>query len=231
MPPIFDAMREARPAAILFGMLALAGCGSAVSDSVALGNDPRPNPYTGAITLSSEPPGARCIVTRAEDGSLVAEVTTPGQVPLPRSTAIIEARCSAPARMDTTVLIRPMRDFAADVHHPQPVGTGAAQNAVVVRTGATRRYDDVTVHLPPAPFASAEARDAWFAERAEAMRREAAPYIARARRAPQATMDTAADLERYLAEDLARLERQKAAAMVEAPAAEAEPQRARPRRR
>ncbi|MBR0670293.1 hypothetical protein [Neoroseomonas soli] len=198
---------------------------------MALGGDPRPNPYAGVITVSSEPPGARCVVTKAADGAQVAEIATPGQVPLPRSTAIVEARCSGPARMDTTAVIRPVRDFAAGVHHPQPVGTGAVQNAVVVRTGSTRRYNDVTVHLPPVPFASAEARDAWFAERADAMRREAAPAIARARRASNATIDTAEELERYLAEDLARLGQQKAAATIEAPIVEPQRQPVPPRRR
>lgn len=39
--------------------------------------------------------------------------------------------------MTTTVAIRPVRDFAT--HHPQPVGTGIAQNLEAVQAGRTRR--------------------------------------------------------------------------------------------
>jgi hypothetical protein len=228
MPHFSTGARRALPAAAaLLGLLGLAGCGSALSDSSALGNEARPAPYPGRITLASEPPGARCVLTNTADNSRVGEVTTPAQVTLARSTAIIEARCSAPGRMDTVTMLRPVRDFAEGIHHPQPVGTGAIQNAVVVRSGSTRRYNDVTVAMPPQPFASAEARDAWFADRAAALRQAAAPGIARAQRAPNATIDTAEVLQGYLAQDLARLDAQKAAATLEAPAAEPAPRRRR----
>jgi hypothetical protein len=158
----------------------------------------------------------------------VGEVTTPAQVPLARGTAIIEAACTAPGHMDTTLALRPVRDFAEGIHHPQPVGSGAIQNAAVVRSGSTRRYNDATVMLPPQPFATVEARDAWFAARAAALQAAAAPAIARARRAPNATIDTAEVLQGYLAADLAALERQKAAATIAAAAPEApEPRRRR----
>jgi hypothetical protein len=222
-------LRRSLPAAgALLGLLALAGCGSALSDGTALGGEARPPSYPGRITLGSDPAGARCVLTNTADGSRVGEVTTPAQVPLARSTAIIEAACSAPGRMDTTVALRPVRDFADGIHHPQPVGTGAIQNAAVVRSGITRRYNDATVMLPPQTFPSAEARDAWFADRAAAVRAAAAPNIARAQRAPNATIDTAQVLQGYLAADLAALDRQKAAAIVAAPQAAADPA---PRRR
>lgn len=201
-------------ASILLAPLTLAGCGSALSDSSALGSDPRPPAYAGSIALTSDPTGARCTLTNMTTNSLVAEVTTPASVPLPRSTATIEAACTAPGSMATTVAIRPMRDFAANIHHPQPIGTGAAQNLIAVQSGSTRRYGDTMVPLPPQPFASAAARDAWFADRATQIRQAAAPGIARAQRAPNATIDTAETLRGYLAEDLARLERQKALATV-----------------
>ncbi|MBR0681245.1 hypothetical protein GXW74_12185 [Roseomonas eburnea] len=220
MPPIPTIRRRALPAATaLLGLLVLAGCGSAASDATALGGEARPAPYPGRIGIASEPPGARCVLTNTADGSRVAEITTPAQVPLARGAAIIDAHCSAPGRMEATLAIRPVRDFAADIHHPQPIGTGVVQNAVAVRTGSTRRYNDATVYLPPTTFASAEARDAWFADRAEAMRRAAAPGIARAQRAPNATIDTADVLERYLQEDIARLDQQRAAATIERPTA------------
>lgn len=211
--------RPAAHAALLLAPLALAGCGSALSDATALGSDPRPAPYTGTIALTSEPPGARCVLTNTASGNQVAAVTTPATITLPRGTAIIEATCTASGSMPTTASIRPVRDFAPNVLHPQPVGTGIAQNAAVVASGATRRYDDMVVHLPPQPFASAAVRDAWFTERAERTRQAAAPAIARARRAPNATIDTPETLNRYLQEDLARLDAQKAQATIAPPLA------------
>ena len=224
----FSSLRRTVPAAgALLGLLALAGCGSAMSDGSALGGEARPAPYPGRITLNSQPVGARCVLTNTADGSRLGEVTTPAQVPLPRGTAIIEAVCTAAGHAKTTIALRPVRDFAEGIHHPQPIGTGAIQNAAVVRSGSTRRYNDTTVMLPPQPFPSAEARDAWFADRATAIRAAAAPSIARAQRASNATIDTAQVLQGYLAADLAALDRQKAAATVAAP----EPQPETPARR
>ncbi|MBR0662551.1 hypothetical protein [Neoroseomonas oryzicola] len=217
MPHATPAIRRALPlAAGLAGLLALAGCGSAVSDNTALAGASRPAPYPGSITLASEPPGASCVLTNTATQAAVGTVTTPAQVTLPRSTAIIEARCTAAGRMETVAMIRPIRDFAPDIHHPQPTGpTAVVQVADAVRTGRTRRYENTTVVMPPSPFASAEARDAWFADRAQAIRAGAAAGIAQAERAPQATIDTAETLRGYVAEDLARLDQQKAAATVE----------------
>lgn len=82
--------------------------------------------------------------------------------------------------MTITVAIRPVRDFAT--HHPQPVGTGIAQNLEAVQAGRTRRY------------------------------------IARAQRAPGATIDTAETLNGNLTADLARMQAQKAMATVAAAA-------------
>lgn len=194
--------------------LALAGCGSALSDSQALDGAARPPVYSGSIALTSDPSGARCVLANMATNGQVAAVITPATVALPRGTAIIEATCTAAGSMETTVAIRPVRDFAANIHHPQPVGTGIAQNAVAVQTGSTRRYNDTAIALPPQPFASVEARDAWFADRAAQIRRAAEPAIARAQRAANATIDTAETLRGHLAEDLARLERQKAQASV-----------------
>lgn len=216
-------------ATLMLAPLALVGCGSALTDSSALGNDPRPPPYSDGITLTADPAGARCVLTNMTTTARIAEVTAPARIPLPRGTAAVEAACTAPGSMDTTVVIRPVRDFASNIHHPQPVGTGIAQNAIVVQTGSTRRYNDVFVPLPPQPFASAAALDAWFADRAEQIRQAAAPGIARSQRSANANIDSTQTLQTYLAEDLARLERQKAAATV-APAM-AEPEASRGRRR
>ncbi len=202
--------RSAMGVLALIAPLALGGCGSAASDASALGGEPRPAPYPGRIALASVPDGARCVLTNTSDGARIAEVTTPAEVPLARGTAAIEARCEASGHVETVALLRPVRDFAANVHHPQPIGTGAVQNAVAVRTGSTRRYQDTTIHLPPARFASAADRDAWFEARAAAMRAAATPWIDRAERAPNATIDTADTLRAALAADLAVLERLRA---------------------
>lgn len=199
--------------AALGALLLLAGCASNASDNTALGDTPRPAPWGGQVTIASDPSGARCVVSNA-GAPVTTIVATPGSVPLPRGTAVLEVACSAAGRADTTAALRPGRDFA--VHHPQPVGTGTIQNAVAVRTGSTRRYFDTTIHLPPARFGSAAERDAWFESRATAMRAAAAPAIARAERAPQSTIDDA-DAERaFLAADLARLDQQRASAIVTA---------------
>ena len=200
--------------AALLAPLALSGCGSALSDSTALGSDPRPPSYTGSINLTSDPVGAHCVLTNMATNSQVADVTTPAAVALPRGTATINAACTAAGSMPTTVAIRPVRDFAADIHHPQPVGTGVAQNLEAVQSGRTRRYNDTFVPLPPQPFASAPARDAWFADRAQQIRQAAAPGIAQAQRAPNATIDSAETLRGDLAADLAQLDHQKAMATV-----------------
>jgi hypothetical protein len=225
---IFRPTRAAWPAATaLCGALVLAGCGSSLSDGSALGNEARPAPYGGRITLNSDPAGAQCVLTNTANGSRVAEVTTPAQVALPRSTAIISAACTAPGHLPTTIALRPVRDFAEGVHHPQPIGTGAIQNAVVVRNGSTRRYNDTVAMLPPQSFPSIEARDAWFAQREAALRAAATPAIARAQRSPNATIDTPQVLQAYLDADLATLRQQQAMAMV----AEPPPEPAAPTRR
>ncbi len=218
MPYAATSPRRILPATVaLCGTLALVACGSTLSDGSALGNDARPAPYPGRITLSSDPAGATCVLTNTADGSQVGEVTTPAQVALARSTAIIQAACIAPGHLATTVALRPVRDFAEGIHHPQPVGTGAIQNAAVVRSGATRRYNDATVMLPPQSFPSIEARDAWFAQREAAIRAAAAPAIARAQRAPNATIDTPQVLTAYLEADLAALRQQQAMALIASP--------------
>ncbi len=158
MSPIAAGARRLPLASALLGLTALAACGSSLSDSRALDGAARPAAYTGSITVASEPPGARCVLTDTTTNAEVAIITAPASVALPRSTHIIEARCAAPGRMETTQAIRPVRDFAEGIHHPQPIGTGIAQNTVVVRTGSTRRYNNTTIQLPPMPFASATAR-------------------------------------------------------------------------
>jgi hypothetical protein len=134
-------------------------------------------------------------------------------VPLPRSTAAIDATCVAPGSMETTVAIRPVRDFAANIHHPQPIGTGVA-----VRSGITRRYDDTVVPLATATLRLPAPRRGMpcsptVRNRSARRRRPASPAQSAAQ---TATIDSADTLRGYLVEDLARLERQQAMATVAA---------------
>jgi hypothetical protein len=217
MSSMFPARRRLTVAApALLGALVLAGCGTAhiQADTRALDGAARPAAWNGSIALASDPAGARCTVTR--DGAQVAQVAaTPGNVTLARGNSPAQVTCAAPGRMDTTVTLRPLRDFA--VQHHQPSGPiGAVNNREDIQSGRVRRFYDATVAMPPASFASAAERDAWFAGRAQAIRAGWAPHIARAERANAATIDTAATLRGYEAEDLAALDRQRAASVVAA---------------
>jgi len=203
-----------RPSAALFGLLVLGACaqGSPTADREALNGAQRPAEWNGTITLASDPSGAACTVS--SDGNEVARIaSTPGQVQLARGNSPAIVRCAAAGRIETMATLRPLRDFG--VHHHQPTGPrGAIEHARDLDTGRVRRFFDVTVALPPATFPTAEARDAWFADRATAIRAAWAPFIAQAERSSAATIDTAQTLRGYLAEDLAALDRQKAAATI-----------------
>jgi len=202
----------------LFGLLLLGACGTrhVEVDNRALDGQAKPAAWNGTITVASDPTGARCTVTR--DGAEVARIAaTPGNVRLARGNSPAQVACSAPGRMDTTVTLRPLRDFG--LHHHQPTGpVGAVNHREDIASGRVRRFEDVAVALPPASFASAAERDAWFAQRAQSVRAGWATPIARATRSPDATIDTAATLRGYEAEDLAALDRQRAAAVIAAPA-------------
>jgi hypothetical protein len=208
---------RARLACALLGALALSGCGTyhLRADGDALQNDARPDAWNGRIALTSDPAGARCAVTRS--GAAVVDVTTPGQVSLPRGNEPAEVRCTAPGRMETLVTLRPLRDFG--VHHHQPTGPfGATNNREDIRTGRVRRFFDTNVAMPPASFASAAERDAWFNARAAAIRAGWEPNIARAERSRDGMIDSADTLRGYMQQDLAALDRQRAAATIAAPA-------------
>lgn len=212
------AARRLGAAPALLGLLLLGACGTRhiQVDNLALDGQPKPAAWNGTIAIASDPAGARCTVTR--NGAEVARVAaTPGNVQLARGNSPAQVACSAPGRMDTTVTLRPLRDFG--LHHHQPTGpVGAMNHREDIASGRVRRFDDVTVAMPPASFASAAERDAWFAQRAQAVRAGWATPIARATRSQDAMIDTSATLRGYEAEDLAALDRQRAAAVI-APAA------------
>jgi hypothetical protein len=172
-------------------------------------------PGSGTITVASDPPAARCTVTR--DGNRLAEITTPAPVTLVRGNSPVTLTCTAPGRMTTTATLYPLRDFG--VHFHQATGArGREEQERDIATGRVRRFFDTTVHLPPARFASAAERDAWFAARAEATRASWAEPIAQARRAAAARyngmIDSPETLTRYMQNDLAALDAQRAEAQV-----------------
>lgn len=215
MPSVISHRRVAALPALL-GLMLLSGCGTyhIRADSSALDGQQKPPEWNGTITISSDPAGARCSVTR--DGSLVTEIaSTPANVQLQRGNSPAVVSCSAPGRMPTTETLRPLRDFG--LHHHQPTGpNGIVQGRIDIETGRVRRFYDTTVALPPASFASAADRDAWFASRAQAIRSYWALHIARAERNSDATIDTAQTLRGYMDADLAALDRQKSGAIVAA---------------
>ena len=215
--PSVSARRRATVVPALFGLMLLSGCGTyhIRADSSALDGQQKPQEWNGTITISSDPTGARCTVTR--DNAQVAEiVSTPGNVQLARGNSPATVSCTAAGHMPTTETLRPLRDFG--LHHHQPTGpNGIVQGRIDIETGRVRRFYDTTVALPPASFPSAADRDAWFASRAQAIRTYWTLHIGRAERNSDATIDTAQTLRGYMDADLAALDRQKAAAVVAAP--------------
>lgn len=202
---------------VLAALFALAGCGNyhLRADSEALGGAPAPAAWNGSIAVASAPAGAACTVSR--DGAALAQTTTPAQVNLARGNTPAEIRCTAPGHVATTATLRPLRDFGVKLNQATgPVGTRL--HAEDVSTGRVRRFNDVTVALPPASFATAAERDAWFAARAEAIRADWAATISRAERSQDAMIDSPATLRGYMNADLAALEQQKAATTVLRPA-------------
>lgn len=194
-------------------LFALSGCGSyhLRADSEALGGAQAPAAWNGSITVASTPVGATCTVTR--DGAAVAQITAPAQVSLARGNTPAEIRCAAPRQVATTMTLRPMRDFGVKLNQATgPVGTRL--HAEDVSTGRVRRFSDVTVALPPASFATAAERDAWFAARAAAIRADWTVLISRAERSQDAMIDSPATLRGYMNADLTALEQQKAATTV-----------------
>ena len=152
----------------------------------------------------------------------MAQVVTPARVELLRGNSPATVSCTAPGHLPTTVTLRPLRDLG--VHHHQPIpGRGAQEHRRDLETGRVRRFFDVTVQLPPARFASAAERDAWFSARAEEIRRYWAEPITRAERAVAARyngmIDTPETLRGYMRADLAALEAQRSAVQVGATAA------------
>lgn len=209
--------RASRTIPALAALLALSGCGTyhLRADAAALAGETAPPAWNGNVAVASQPGGASCTATR--DGAQVARITTPAQLRLERGNSPVELRCTAAGHADTVVTMRPLRDFGVQ-HHQATGPVGSMRSAEDIRTGRVRRFSDVTVALPPAGFASAAERDAWFDARAQAIRTAWAVPIGRAERSRDAMIDSPETLRGYMNADLAALEQQKAATTVARPA-------------
>jgi len=198
-------------------LLALSGCGTyhIQADHAALGSESAPPAWNGTVTVSSDPTGASCTVTR--DGTQIAQLTAPAQLRLDRGNSPAALSCTAAGHVATNVTMHPLRDFGVQ-HHQATGPIGAMNMAEDIRSGRVRRFYDVTVVLPPASFATAAERDSWFAARAQAIRTAWAVPIGRAERSQDAMIDSAETLRGYMNADLAALEQQKAATTISRPA-------------
>lgn len=156
-----------RAVVLLAGLLWLPGCATAALNVALRAANPQPA-WNGEVAIATEPPGARCTVERG--GRVMAEVaSTPGTVRLTRSHSVLDLRCAAEDRLEMVELLRPRDDPAVFRMAPNGI-IGATATVISLASARTMRYPgEVTVPLPPVRFASAAARDAWFAERRQAI--------------------------------------------------------------
>lgn len=200
----------------LAALIAVSGCGTyhVQADNAALGGEQAPAAWNGVVAVSSDPTGASCTATR--DGAQLSTITAPAQLQLARGNSPVVLSCTAPGHVPTAVTLHPLRDFGV-MHHQATGPVGSMRSAEDISSGRVRRFFDVTMVLPPSSFATAAARDSWFAARAQAIRAAWATPIARAERSQDAMIDSADTLRGYMNEDLAALERQKAATTIARP--------------
>lgn len=196
---------------VLLGIVALSlpGCATVAMNAALRAAHPQPA-WNGEVAVASEPPGARCTVHRGE--RVVGEVAvTPGTVRLPRSHAVIEVRCLAEGYLEAREVLRPRDDPAVFRMAPNGV-VGATATVISLAAAMTMRYPgEVTVALPPAVFASESQREAWFAQRREAILAARARDIALAEERCAANPEGGCDpalmvMRREQEEDLRRLE-------------------------
>lgn len=194
----------ATPSLLLLLAAALAGCGT-----VAAGT-------SQAVAVSTDPPGAACEMRR--EGELVGAVAgTPGSAEVSKSMRDLVVRCERPGSLPAERTVR--ATFGAATLGNLILGGGVGL-LVDAATGANSRYPEaVALVLPPARFASSVERDAFFAARADAARREAAAEAAAIRRDcppsdPAPCEARVARVEADLGAALARLDAQRASVPV-----------------
>lgn len=145
---------------LLFCGLAASGLGGCAS------RDSGPHQ---TVTISTEPAGAGCLVTGGAEA--IAEVAaTPAAVRLPQSGRDVRVFCTAAGHAPAAAVLPAELDLGRVALATALVGP--APVAGILIAGGGRRYPPgLTLTLPPMRFASAEARDAFFAARAEEGRR------------------------------------------------------------
>lgn len=187
------------------------GCATVALNAALRAANPQP-PWNGEVAVASEPAGAACEVRRG-DRVLAALAATPATVRLERSHDVLELRCRAAGHLETAALLRPQDDPAVFRMAPNGI-IGATATLISLATASTMRYPGaVTVVLTPEVFASDAARESWFAARRAAILAAragaAAPAPEHCRAAADAACAPAAP-DAAQAEDLARLEAQRA---------------------
>ncbi len=167
------------------------------------------------VSVITDPPGATCQIMRG--GSVVGVVNpTPGTVNISKSGQALAVNCTRAGSLSAVHSVS--AEFQAMTVGNLLLG-GIIGVAVDAASGAMSRYPDtVTITLPPERFASAPARDAFFATRQADTRRSFGERIATARGhcgSTDATCPAAAQLEAERDVELARLEAQRLAAGVD----------------
>ncbi|MEO3475074.1 hypothetical protein AAFN86_24655 [Roseomonas sp. CAU 1739] len=199
------------------GVLSLPGCATVAMNAAMRAAYPHP-PWNGEVALASEPPGAHCAIHRGDN--VVGEVAAaPGTVQLTRSHAALEVRCQAEGYIETTQALRPFDDPAVFRMAPNGI-IGATATVISLASARTMRYPgQVTVAMVPASFPDEDARTQFFEARRGAILAARAAQLAladeRCRAQPDTTCDPAAMvLRREQEDDLARLDRMRAQALV-----------------
>lgn len=132
---------------------------------------------TQNISMITDPPGATCQLQRG--GGIIGIINqTPGTANISRSSQAITVNCTRPGSLPAVQTIP--AEFQAMTAGNILLG-GVIGLAVDAASGAIARYPEtVTLSLPPAQFATMDARDAWFAGRIAETRRLYAERIGQA---------------------------------------------------
>ncbi|MBR0679580.1 hypothetical protein GXW74_03715 [Roseomonas eburnea] len=205
--------------------LSLPGCATAALNAALRAANPGPA-WNGDVVVASEPPGAHCTINR--DERVMAEVpATPGTVQLSRSHSTLEVRCRTDGYLQTAEILRPRDDPAVFRMAPNGI-IGATATVFSLASARTMRYPgEVTVALAPAVFPSESAREAWFAQRRQAIIARRATEIALAEERCRASAESTCDpglmvMQREQADELGRLDGLMAQATVAAQVAAAD---------
>ncbi|MDJ0741683.1 MAG: hypothetical protein QNJ91_18400 [Gammaproteobacteria bacterium] len=119
------------------------------------------------VRVDTDPPGARCVITRA--GVAVSTIpSTPATVSLFKESGDLALRCSKPGYLDSDAA--QSAEFSGTVFGNILFG-GLIGAAIDMGSGATHKYpDEIFVTLVPERFAGPAARDAFFAALVERVR-------------------------------------------------------------